>query len=128
MQKRLECIQQKYVALCFNSLSPRSYPLCLSYRVLKLHTLHKRHHLDALCLFMFTFALNSVLPFGNCYKLKSCSLYMTLFCLVSLLQAKIVLIDPFQLQETGVLGTKILPYNILKSPFLLFKTRIFSED
>jgi hypothetical protein len=46
---KLECIQQKFAALCYNCFLPHvhcSYANVLE--CLKLHTLHKRYHLDVL--------------------------------------------------------------------------------
>jgi hypothetical protein len=49
---KVERIQQKFAALCFNRIFPQfDYTYALALEQLKLHTLQKRrHHLDALVL------------------------------------------------------------------------------
>jgi hypothetical protein len=49
---KLECIQHKFVAVCFNNFFPHvHYSYAYGLEHLKLHTLHKRrYHLDALFL------------------------------------------------------------------------------
>jgi hypothetical protein len=49
--KKLECIQQKFAALCYNHFLPYVHYIMPTLEYLKLHTLHKRrYHLDALFL------------------------------------------------------------------------------
>jgi hypothetical protein len=62
---KLECIQQRFAALCFNPFSPQvHYCYSLALEELKLHNLRMRkHRLDTLFLIQSPLVLNSVLLF-----------------------------------------------------------------
>jgi hypothetical protein len=82
---RLERIQQRVAALCFNRFFPEvNYSYSLALEQLKLHTLRvRRHHLDTLFLFQFYLGskfCSSVLEIAG---LRAPSLYMRDFALFS---------------------------------------------